>query len=227
MAPSRTEDLRLAAYLALATAAQLAFWAWSTPGPRLLGGEGLGLEAGLRWVALSVATLLVAAVLAVPLLRRPASSLGLGWGRSGRGLVWAAAGALVAAPVLWLQGGDPAFRASYPWVSASWLQADPARWALWIPAYAAYYLAFEAFYRGAVLHALRPRLGDPAANVLQASLATLIHVGKPWAETVAAWPASLIFGVLTLRFRSVVPAVLLHLAIGLTLDAAIVARGGP
>jgi len=98
---------------------------------------------------------------------------------------------------------------------------------MWAPAYALYYLAFDGFYRGAVLHGIRPRLGDVGANAAQAMLATLIHVGKPLAETLAAFPASLLFGWLTLRSRSLLPALVLHLAIGLILDAALVARGTP
>jgi membrane protease YdiL (CAAX protease family) len=135
--------------------------------------------------------------------------------------------AAVAAPVLAWQARAPELAATYPWISVDWLAAGPERWALWAPTYALYYVAFEGFYRGALLHGLRARLGDSGANAAQAMLATLIHVGKPLAETVAAFPASLLFGWLTLRSRSLLPALVLHLAIGLTLDVALVARGTP
>ena len=226
MTASRHEaGWRLPAFLTVASAAQLAFWYLATPGPVVLGGAERGPGAAAGWIAWSVATLLTATLLAAPLLRRSLPDLGLGWGRTGSGLVWAAAGALVAIPALWWMADDAALRATYPWVGAEWLAGRPGRFTLWAAGYAAYYLAFEAFYRGALLHALAGRLGPRSANVVQAMLATLIHVGKPLAETVAAFPASLVFGWLTLRFRSIWPAAALHLVIGLTLDAAVVLRG--
>ncbi|NBC96753.1 MAG: CPBP family intramembrane metalloprotease [Deinococcus-Thermus bacterium] len=228
MSGGRTADgLRLAAFLTVATAAQLAFWWLATPGPVLLEGAERGPDLAMRTIALSLATLLAAALLAAPLLRMPLRRQGWAWGGSGRWLPLAGLLALIAAPVLWLQASSPALAATYPWISVDWLSSEPGRWALWAPAYALYYLAFEGFYRGAVLHGLRPRLGDVGANAAQAMLATLIHVGKPLAETLAAFPASLLFGWLTLRSRSLLPALLLHLAIGLILDAALVARGTP
>ena len=218
---------RLPAFLTVATAAQLAFWTLATPGPVVLGGAERGPGAAVTSIAWSVATLLAAALLTAPLLGRSLSDLGLGWGRSGRGLAWAAALALVAIPALWWMADDPALAATYPWVGVDWLAERPGRFTLWAAGYAAYYLAFEAFYRGAVLHALVGRLGPRSANVVQAMLATLIHVGKPLTETVAAFPASLAFGWLTLRFRSIWPAFVLHLVIGVTLDAAVVLRSAP
>lgn len=218
---------RLPAFLTLATGAQLAFWVLATPGPVVLWDVQRGPSAAASWIAWSVATLLTASLLAAPLLRRSPSALGLGWGRTGRGLAWAAVAAAVAVPFLWWMADDPNLVATYPWVGTEWLTARPGRFTLWAAGYAAYYLAFEAFYRGAVLHALAGRLGPRSANVVQAMLATLIHVGKPLAETVAAFPASLAFGWLTLRFRSIWPAAALHLAIGLTLDAAVVLRSAP
>jgi membrane protease YdiL (CAAX protease family) len=223
--PASADGARLAAFLTLATAAQVAFWWLATPGPTLLGGAERGPDAAFAAVAWSVATLLVAALAAAPLLRLPPARLGFAWGRSGRWLPLAAAMAALAVPVLWLQGGDPTLAATYPWTSAAWLDGRPGRWTAWAAVYALYYLAFEAFFRGAVLHGLRDRLGDGGANAAQAMLATLIHVGKPLAETVAAFPASLLFGWLTLRSRSLLPATFLHLAIGLAMDAAVVARG--
>lgn len=225
--PEGAEAWRLAAFLAMATAAQLAFWWLATPGPTLLGGAERGPGTAFAAVAWSVATLLSAALATSPLLRLPLARLGFAWGRSGRWLPVAAALALAAAPALWLQGGDPSLSSTYPWTSAAWLDGRPGRWTAWAAIYALYYLAFEAFFRGAVLNGLRDRLGDGGANVAQAMLATLIHVGKPLAETVAAFPASLLFGWLTLRSRSLLPATVLHLAIGLAMDAAVVARGTP
>lgn len=226
--PPRSEADRLAVFLTLATVVQVAFWTWATPGPALLAGAARGPGFAFGAVAATAATLGLGALAAAPLLGRPLAELGAGAGRdAARAALWVAAGAAVAAPVLWWAAGDPSLSAVYPWPSPTWLAGRPANWLLWAGAYCLYYLSFEGFYRGAVLAALTPRLGAGVANVAQASLATLIHVGKPLAEVAAAFPASLVFGLLVLRFRSLWPAVALHLAIGLLTDAAVVWRGAP
>src|SRR5690606_41693800 len=88
----------------------------------------------------------------------------------------------------------------------------------WALLYALYYLAFEAFYRGFLLRALEAPFGTSLAVWLQAFAATLVHLGKPLPEVLAALPASLLFGVLAVRSRSIFYPALVHLAIGLTLD---------
>lgn len=225
--PRRAGPSRLAAFLALATAAQLAFWWLATPGPVLLGGAQRSPETAFAAVGWSLATLLLAALAAPPLAGVGLRRAGFAWGRAGRWTTLAAALALLAAPVLWSQAADPALASTYPWTGVAWLAGGPERWLIWTASYAAYYLAFEAFYRGAVLHVLRGPLGDVGANAAQAMLATLIHVGKPAVEAVGAFPASLLFGWLTLRSRSLLPAIVLHLAIGVTMDAAVVWRATP
>ena len=57
-------------------------------------------------------------------------------------------------------------------------------------------------------------------------MATLVHLGKPLAEVMAAAPASILFAVIAVRSRSILYSLLLHLAIGLALDLAVLARSG-
>ena len=119
-------------------------------------------------------------------------------------------------------GSDPAWRSrtlARPWAGESLAPAPLGG------AYFLYYLAFEAFYRGFVL--TPPPARRCAGRALAATImATLIHLGKPLPELLAAAPASLIFGVLALRSRSILYPALLHLIIGLTLDVTLLARAG-
>lgn len=219
--PAATAGIALAV---TATLAQVAFWYLATPGPVLLDGASRGWGPALRAVGLSVATLLVLPLLAAPLHGVGPRRMGLRIGGSARALPWVGAGLLVAVPVLALvAGADPALRATYPWPGVEALRT-PGGAVAWAAAYALYYLAFEAFYRGFLLEGLRPWLGRDGALWAQAGLATLVHVGKPIAETLAALPASLLLGLLALRGRSILPAVLLHLGIGLATDLGVVWR---
>lgn len=214
------------ALLAALVLAQVAFWYLATPGPALLGGEERGLPLALRSIAWS---LLLLGVLPLAFARaggiRPSD---VGWRpprwRPALGL--AGGLLLLALPLLWVAAGDPAMRASYPW-PGPWLAEAPWRIVMWAPLYGLYYLAFETFYRGVLLRTLAPWWGTGAANWTQATCACLVHVGKPLAETVVALPASLLFGLLALRTRSLVVPWLLHLGVGVALDAFVLLRTAP
>ena len=84
--------------------------------------------------------------------------------------------------------------------------------------YLSYYVGFEFLFRGYLLFGLERRLGSVKANLLQAALATIFHVGKPVAEFAAAFPASLLFGWAAYRTRSIWYGVLIHWAVGASLD---------
>ena len=212
------------AVVLVATIAQIAFWYAATPGPVLLDGVPQGFGSAARAIGVSLLVLLALPLATAPLHGVGRRSMGLRWGTTGRTLPWVGLVLVVASPVLWWAAADPALAATYPWPGVAWLQGPAWRWPAWAAGYALYYLAFEAFYRGFLLAALRPLVGSGGALWGQAALATLIHVGKPLAETAAAFPASLVFGLLTLRSRSIVPALVLHLGIGLLTDAAVVWR---
>lgn len=88
--------------------------------------------------------------------------------------------------------------------------------------YLLYYLGFEYLFRGFLLLGLEDELGALNANVLQSVLATAFHLGKPVLEMLAVFPASLVFGWLTLKTRALWCALLLHWAVGVALDALLV-----
>lgn len=222
--PHRPSRLHGPALALVAVVAQVAFWYAATPGPVLLGGAEAGVPAALRAVGVSLVTLLLLPLASWPLHGVGPRAMGLRIGATRRALPWVGAGLLLAAPILAWAGGHPALREVYPWPGVAALRAAPWSWPAWAFAYGLYYLAFEAFYRGFLLSGLRPWLGRSGALWAQAGLATLIHVGKPLTETIAAFPASLLFGLLTLRARSILPAVLLHLGIGLLTDLAVAWR---
>ncbi len=219
------EGARVWFLLGSGTVLQVAFWYLATPGPTLLGfAPRTPANAGLG-IAWTLVTLL-----AVPALLFTASGgtlremrLSRGDPRVGWRLVLVTS--LVAVPVVALSAGAPELAAAYPWAGGDVGRSVPALLG-WAALYALYYVGFEAFYRGFLLGAMEGPFGTARAVWLQAFAATLVHLGKPLPEVLAALPASLVLGVMAVRSRSFLYPAVAHLVIGLTLDVAVLARSG-
>ena len=76
----------------------------------------------------------------------------------------------------------------------------------------AYMAAWEFFFRGFLLFGLR-KLGFATANITQTVIFFLMHIGKPAPELYSTLVTGLIFGYLTWRCRSVLPMILIHSSI--------------
>ena len=218
------ERRRLELYLSAAVLVQIGYWYLGSPGPTLLAGAPRTLSAAgvnIGWA------LLFLLVIPAALLRwrGDLARVPLGWGRWQLGLSLTAGLGLVLAGVIYLGSGDAGLQGTYPWAGA-WPGASPWHFAAWAGLYALYYVSFEFFYRGFLLFTLKDAWGLSAAVWTQVLLSTLIHVGKPLTETLAAFPAGFLFAFLALRTRSLVWPVLLHLIIGLVTDAAVLGRQG-
>ncbi len=204
---------------------QVAFWYLATPGPSLLRftpQDPLAAGAAVGWTVL---LLLLLPALLYRLLCGRLDEAGLRLGDARFGFSAVIGLGIVAVPLMVLASGDASLRLTYPWPGA-WAGASAVNLALWVVTYFFYYLAFETFYRGFVLQASARAWGLPTAFWLQVVMATLIHLGKPLPEVLAAAPASMIFAVLALRSRSILYPALLHLAIGVTIDISVLARAG-
>lgn len=76
----------------------------------------------------------------------------------------------------------------------------------------AYMLAWEFFFRGFLLFGLK-KLGFAAANGIQTLIFFLMHIGKPGPEVYSTLLTGLIFGYLTYRCKSVIPMIIIHSSI--------------
>ncbi len=221
-APKRTRTwFLLFAMLVL----QAGFWYMATPGPTLLRfatQDPINAGASVGW---SLVFLLLLPALIYRLVVGRLDGAGLGWGDPRFGLPAVLGLSVIAVPIIILASSDPGLALTYPWPGA-WAGENAINLAVWAGVYFLYYVSFEAFYRGFVLNTAAKAVGVSSALWLQTIMATLIHVGKPLPELLAAAPASLLFGVLALRSRSILYPALLHLVIGLTLDVTLLARAG-
>lgn len=180
--------------------------------------------AGAGWQHGSALVLLCGVpILGLLLARRPVPGLALGDWRFGLKVTAAAMAGLVVP--LWLTGGDPAFQAEYPLARAA--GDSVGLFLLWEMTYLVYYVAWEFFFRGLWQLGLEPDLGAMGALALQASVSTVMHIGKPMGETAAAVAGGLLLGLLALRTRSILYPLLIHWYLGALTDAFCIVRGGP
>lgn len=141
--------------------------------------------------------------------------LGLGVGRWREGLVWLAIGVPLAIIAGKIAAGQAAMRAVYP--------LDPTIGAGWefLPYAAAAFLYFgswEILFRGVLLFGLAPSMGDGAANAVQTGLAVTAHFGRALNEVFSALPASLVFGYVVLRVRSIWYIALIHWTVAMSME---------
>ncbi|MGQ0702042.1 MAG: lysostaphin resistance A-like protein, partial [Gemmatimonadales bacterium] len=146
---------------------------------------------------------------------------GLSWRELGLGVGswrWGVALVCIGAPLAVLAGrigaGNAAMRAVYP------LDAPFAehRFALYAALQLLYFGAWEVLFRGVLLFGTRRRWGDAGANALQTALSVTAHFGRAMNETIAAFPAGLLFGWIGLRLNSIWYVALLHWLVGVSMD---------
>lgn len=167
----------------------------------------------------------VPAVLWRRLLRRPWKDCGLGLGDWRFGLrVVAVAAPLLVLP-LWVNAGSPAFQEEYPLVRAA--GASVGAFLLWEALYAVYYVSWETFFRGFWQLGLAGWLGVAGALATQTAVSTVMHIGKPPAETFTAVLGGVLLGLLATRTRSVWYGFLLHAWLGGITDLFCIMRSGP
>ncbi len=111
---------------------------------------------------------------------------------------------------------DPHFIAEYPLykgAGASWQM-----FTLHAVGYLLFYIGWETFFRGLMQHGLAPRFGAWGAILVQSAISCIVHIGKPTGEIYGAVFGALVWGVLVFRSRSILPAILTHWMLGLSLD---------
>jgi membrane protease YdiL (CAAX protease family) len=117
---------------------------------------------------------------------------------------------------LYLNAQSPEFQAEYPLTKLA--GKSPTHFLLWELTYLIYYLGFEFLFRGYLLFGLKDKLGPSMAIMAQTIPSTIIHIGKPEGETIAAILAGMVLGAVALRTRSILYVLLFHWYVGITTD---------
>ena len=159
---------------------------------------------------------IIPALLARVALKKPLSFQGVKLGDWRFGLPAVAIGMVVLTPILYFSSFDPAIQREYPLTRLA--GCAPDLFILWELCYLVYYIAWEYFFRGFNLFLLEEEWGAAAAILYQTVPSTLLHIGKPESETMAAIVGGVLFGALAIRTRSMLYPLLLHWYVGACTD---------
>ena len=128
----------------------------------------------------------------------------------------------VMAGIAYLASAGADMQAAYPLAKSA--AGHPARFACVELFYLVYYLGWEFFFRGFMLFGLEKRIGPLLALLIQVIPSTIVHIGKPAAESFGAILGGLLFGVIALRTRSIWYPLILHATLGIGTDLFILLR---
>jgi membrane protease YdiL (CAAX protease family) len=106
--------------------------------------------------------------------------------------------------VLYGAGKMPEFRSYYRMYDIDWPQL--------LLSHALYMFSWEFLFRGYMLFGLEKSIGKSAIFV-QAIPFVLLHLGKPFLETLACIPGGFILGYVAYKTRSFLPCFIIHLGI--------------
>ena len=84
--------------------------------------------------------------------------------------------------------------------------------------YLLFYLGWEFHFRGYLQLGLRDSLGATNALLVQTMASGLLHFGRPPSEVFASLGAGVLWGLLVYRTNSLLPVLLMHYLLGLSLD---------
>lgn len=171
------------------------------------------------WVGVSMLFyFVVPAVIIKFILKRPLSDYGLNF-RIEKGffrlLLQCAA---VMLPLVYLMSLTPGFAAKYPFLKIN--DGSPylgATLFVWELIYFLQFFGLEFFFRGFLLHSLKPVLGIYSIFVMMVPYC-MIHWGKPMPETLAAVFAGIFLGSLSYRNGNIWMGLVLHCVVALSMD---------
>jgi len=220
--PSRLKT-RSAIYLFVALIVQVLFWYFAVPAPRLAIEEP-SVSYARNECVLAVGLLLIIPFIAIAICRDRFDRFPLGFGDYRYGLISVLAVSPVFAFSIIVSPIDESMQAFYP-IPGDEVGQSVGRymgWAIW---YLLFYIAFEFFYRGFLLFGTDD-LDWLTCFMIHITCCTLIHVGKPFIETLASIPATIIFAWITYKTRSIWYGVAIHFVVGITNDLNILWQKG-
>lgn len=151
------------------------------------------------------------------------SDLGLGAGDVRFGAQALLVIPILVVPVAYVASGMADVRAEYPMCQVLSTRRDLVLW--YELAYvAAFYTAWEFYFRGFLLFGLKSELGATNAVLIQTMVSSLLHIGKPEGEILGSIPIGLLLGWLALRTRSIWYGWAVHASIGVLTDLFILGR---
>jgi uncharacterized protein len=128
-------------------------------------------------------------------------------------------------PLVALMSGNDHFQQTYPFYAIAHGEPLWPTFLYWEAIYAVQFFALEFFFRGFLLHGIRPRFGAYAIPVMVIPYC-MIHFYKPMPEAFASIVAGLALGYMSLRTRSIWLGAAIHVTVALSMDFASLWRQG-
>jgi membrane protease YdiL (CAAX protease family) len=172
------------------------------------------------FVAFFVLLLALPCGLAILVSPRPGETLeAVGWtfGRRGLGLALTLAGLPLAVLAGFVGSRDEGLRRFYPLAKAAFADARTFAW-YEISYVVLYYLPYEFVFRGVLFLPLIPAIGLGPALAVQTAASTLLHIGHPGSEVLAAVVGGLAFGLVAYFTGSFFYTLVLHAVTGIGTD---------
>lgn len=124
--------------------------------------------------------------------------------------------AAVVFPLVFLVSGTPHFLRTYPMAQEA--ADNGTQLAIWLVVYAIQFVGLEFFFRGFLVLGPVRVLGAWTIPVMVVSYMTL-HFQKPYLETTAAVFAGVALGMVSMKTRSILVGILLHITVAWTMEA--------
>ena len=121
-------------------------------------------------------------------------------------------------PLVYLMSSTESFAAKYPFLQI--YDSEPylgMTLLIWELIYFVQFFGLEFFFRGFLVHSLKPTLGIYSIFAMTVPY-TMIHFGKPPAETISAIAAGVLLGWLSYRNGNIWMGVLLHWTVAFSMD---------
>ncbi len=119
-------------------------------------------------------------------------------------------------PLVYLASTTQSFLDRYPLFQPSQGHVFPL-FLYWQAAYFLQFVAVEFLFRGFMVHGMKHRFGVYAVFIMVIPYC-LVHIGKPFGETMAAILAGIILGMLSLKSRSIILGIMIHYSIAISMD---------
>lgn len=124
---------------------------------------------------------------------------------------------LIMIPLVLFFANTSSFQSKYPFYDISPGEGLSTSFWIWEAFYLLQFFSLEFFFRGFMVHGTKARFGFYSVIFMTIPYC-MIHFGKPFPETIAAIVAGIILGMLSLKSRSVLPGVMIHYAVAITMD---------
>jgi len=131
----------------------------------------------------------------------------------------------VMVPLVLVMSGEKHFQQAYPFYRSWRPDVGWQKLVAWEIAYAVQFIALEFFFRGFIVHGLKPRFGLHSIFAMTLPYC-MIHFQKPLPECAASIIAGIALGFMSLKTRSIWLGAALHISVAWGMDACSLWRRG-